>query len=101
MSIAKLNPTRVYVSGYVQRAGQQEIPAGETWTVAKAIMRAGGFTIYADRRKVAVVRSGQRGSPGMTYYVDMVEVLEKGRTDKDMAVQAEDFIIVPARKVLY
>src|ERR1051326_9164643 len=34
---------RAYVSGQVQRTGPQEIPAGETWTVAKAIMRAGGF----------------------------------------------------------
>jgi protein involved in polysaccharide export with SLBB domain len=88
---------RVYVAGEVRHAGPQEIPAGETWTVTKAIMRAGGFTEYADRKKVRVVRGGNQGQHGHTLNVNVVDVLEKGKTEVDVAVEPEDVIYVPAR----
>ncbi len=90
---------RVYVSGQVQRPGPQEIPAGETWTVAKALMRAGGFTPYGDKKRVRVVRAGAKGQPGKTLTVNVAEVLEKGRTELDLSVEPEDLIYVPARGV--
>ncbi len=90
---------RVYVAGQVLRAGPQEIPAGETWTVTKAIMRAGGFTHYADQKKVRLVRPGAKGEPGRTFILNAAEVWEKGRTELDLSVEPEDLIYVPARAV--
>jgi len=103
MAIDLLNKTmsgrRAYVSGQVQKTGPQEIPAGETWTVMKAIMRAGGFTDFADKKHVRLVRSGSKGLPGKTFILNVDEVLEKGRTDLDLSVEPEDLIYIPARAV--
>ncbi len=88
---------RVYVGGQVIRPGPQEIPAGETWTVTKAIMRAGGFTQYANKKGVRLVRAATNGTPGTTLILNAAEVWEKGRTDLDLSVQPEDLIYVPTR----
>ncbi len=90
---------RVYVTGEVQRPGMQEIPGGETSTVSKAIMRAFGFTNYGDKKRVRVIRSGAKGTPGRTFTVNVADILEKGRTDQDVAVEPEDLIYVPARAI--
>lgn len=101
IGIQSLNRTlsgrRVYVAGEVNRPGPQEIPAGETWTVGKAIMRAGGFTQYGAKNKVRVVRAAPQGGTSETYIVNIAEVWEKGRTDLDMSVEPEDLIYVPIR----
>jgi len=103
IAIDLLNKTmsgrRAYVSGQVQKTGPQEIPAGETWTVTKAIMRAGGFTDFADKKRVRLVRAASKGVPGKTFILNVDEVLEKGRTDLDQSVEPEDLIYVPARAV--
>ncbi len=100
LGIEQLNRTlsgrRVYVAGEVPRPGPQEIPGGETWTVTKAIMRAGGFTQYADK-KVRLVRGAGKGAPGKSFIVNVPEVWEKGRTELDLSVEPEDVIYVPTR----
>ncbi len=88
---------RVYVAGEVPRPGPQEIPGGETWSVTKAIMRAGGFTQYADKKGVRLVRGGGKGAPGKSLTVNVVDVWEKGRTELDLPVEPEDVIYGPAR----
>ena len=88
---------RVYVWGPVRAQGPIEIPANETFTVGKAILRAGGFGDFANKKEVKVVRKTPEGN--VTLKVNMVEVLEKGKTDQDIAVEPEDFIIVPQRAV--
>lgn len=103
IGIDQLNKTlsgrKVYVVGQVKVTGPQEIPAGETWTVSKAILKAGGFTDFADKKRVRVVRAGAHGKPGKTIYVNVTEIWEKGRTDLDVPVVSEDLIYVPARAV--
>jgi len=103
IGIELLNKTmsgrRVYVAGEVPRPGPQEILGGETWTVTKAIMRAGGFTQYADKKGVRLVRAGAKGTPGKSFTVNVVEVWEKARTELDLTVEPEDVIYVPTRAV--
>lgn len=94
-----LSGRRVYVAGQVQHPGPQEIPAGETWTVTKAIMRAGGLTQYADKKRVRVVRTGPKGAPGRTLILNVARVLEQGNTELDLAAEPEDLIYVPTRAV--
>jgi polysaccharide biosynthesis/export protein len=90
---------RVYVAGQVHRSGPQQIPAGETWTVSKAILAAGGFTDYADKKRVRVVRSGATDNPDRNVIVNVAEVWEKGRAELDLSVESEDLIYVPTRAV--
>lgn len=103
LGIDLLNKTssgrKVYVAGQVRQAGPQEIPAGETWTVSKAILKAGGFTDFADKKHVRVVRGGVNGKGGQSFYVNISEVWEKGQMNRDLPVEPEDLIYVPARGI--
>lgn len=86
---------KVYVFGPVRNPGPVEIPANETFTAGKAILRVGGFGDFANRKKVQVVR--KTGTGNKTFIVNMENVLEKGRTEEDVTLEPEDFIIVPQR----
>jgi protein involved in polysaccharide export with SLBB domain len=103
LGIQLLNKTisgrRVYLAGQVRNTGPQEIPAGETWTVSRAIMGAGGFTDYADKKQVKLVRAGSKGAPGKALTLNVTDIWEKGQTEKDLPVEPEDLIYVPARAV--
>lgn len=88
---------KVYVWGPVRTQGPIEIPANETFTVGKAILRAGGFGDFANKKEVKVVRKTATGN--VTLKVNMVEVLEKGKTEQDIALEPEDFIIVQPRAI--
>ncbi|CAN5152288.1 N/A [soil metagenome] len=85
---------RVYVSGSVKGPGPQEIPPDETYTVSKAIIRAGGFGDFANTRRVRVTRRS-----GQDFVVDVKNVIERGRTDQDVVLQPDDQIFVPARTI--
>lgn len=88
---------KVYVWGPVRAQGPIDIPANETFTAGKAILRAGGFGDFANKKEVKVVRKTPTGN--VTLKVNMVEVLEKGKTDQDIPLEPEDFVIVPQRAV--
>jgi protein involved in polysaccharide export with SLBB domain len=97
-----LNKTRgrVYLSGKVKMPGYQDIPTDEVFTVSKAIMRAGGFSEFADKRHVKVTRkSGPTGSAGDTVTIDVAEVLEKGLAGKDLELGSDDRVFVPSKLI--
>jgi len=85
---------KVYVYGSVKGQGPQEIPADETYTVSKAVIRAGGFGDFANKRKVKVTRKN-----GKEFAVDLKRVIEEGHTDEDMVLQPDDQIYVPQRLI--
>ncbi len=87
----------VYLSGKVNSPGPQQLLAGEEPTAGKLILRAGGLAEFADSRKVKIVRKAQGGQAPQTEVVDLKEVLERGRIDKDVPVKDGDLIIVPQR----
>jgi protein involved in polysaccharide export with SLBB domain len=91
------SPGRVYVTGQVRNQGPIDIPPDETFTVSKAIMRAGGFADFANTRKVKLIR--KQGDSAETILVNVDEVVKKGRTDKDPVVEAGDTIIIPERLI--
>ena len=86
----------VYVSGQVRAQGGVELPPEERFTVSKAILKAGGFAEFADKRKVKLVRTRPGGSVETTI-VDVDAVLTKGHIDKDPTLQPDDRIIVPQK----
>lgn len=85
---------KVYVYGNVKGQGPQEIPADETYTVSKAIIRAGGFGDFANKRKVRVTRKD-----GKNFIVDLKRVIEEGHTDEDVVLEPDDQIQVPQRAI--
>jgi protein involved in polysaccharide export with SLBB domain len=90
---------KVYVMGEVANQGPQDIPTDETYTVSKAILKAGGFGPYANKRKVKLVRSANSHGGAETIMVDLIEVMEKGQTAKDPEVTPDDLIIVPENAI--
>src|SRR5438874_831752 len=92
--ISEKSRGKIYVYGSVKQQGPQEIPADESYTVSKAIIRAGGFGDFANKRKVRVTRKD-----GKIYVVDLKRVIEEGRTDEDLVLQPDDQINVPQRLI--
>jgi protein involved in polysaccharide export with SLBB domain len=86
---------RVYVWGPVRNQGAIEIPANEEFTAGKAILRAGGFGDFANRKAVKVIRKTDTGTE--TTELNMVDILERGRVDLDVVLKPDDFVIVPQR----
>ena len=85
---------KVYIYGSVKGQGPQEIPADETYTVSKAIIRAGGFGDFADKRKVKLTRKN-----GEDVLVDLKRIIEQGHTEEDVVVKPDDQIYVPQKLV--
>ncbi|HZE57571.1 MAG TPA: polysaccharide biosynthesis/export family protein [Chthoniobacterales bacterium] len=85
---------KIYVYGNVKGQGPQEIPADEIYTVSKAIIRAGGFGDFANKRKVRVTRKD-----GKNFFVDLKRVIEEGHTDEDLVLEPDDQIQVPQRSI--
>jgi protein involved in polysaccharide export with SLBB domain len=85
---------KIYVYGSVKGQGPQEIPPDESYTVSKAIIRAGGFGDFANKRKVKLTRKG-----GHDFVVDLKRVIEEGHTEEDVVLQPDDQIYVPQRLI--
>jgi len=85
---------KIYVYGSVKSQGPQEIPTDETYTVSKAIIRAGGFGDFADKRKIKLTRKD-----GQDLVVDLKRIIEQGHTEDDVVLRPDDQIYVPQRLV--
>ena len=85
---------RVYVYGSVKSQGPQEIPADESYSVSKAVSKAGGFGDFANKRKVKLTRKN-----GQEFTVDCKRVIEEGKTDEDIELLPDDQIYVPQRLI--
>lgn len=84
----------VTVLGEVARQGPVDVPSTMDLRLTRAIQLAGGFNPIADKRKVQVTRCDKDGKQTKTR-VDLVEIGEEGRPDKDMLLKAGDVVWVP------
>ena len=101
LDVANKYVGRLYLWGQVRNQGPIDMLVNENLTVGKAILRAGGFGDFANKKKVKVVRGGGAGGAEgkQTFELNMVEILEEGKTEKDIALQPDDFILVPSRLI--
>jgi len=100
LNVANRLVGRVYIWGQVRSQGAIDLVANEELTVGKAIMRAGGFADFANKRRVKLVRSG--ADPGLetqSFNLDMADILDKGDITKDIVLQPNDLIIVSSRLI--
>ena len=89
---------KVYLMGQVKAQGALDIPADETLTVSKVILRAGGLADFANRKKVRLIHRTADNRTETTV-VDLTLVLDKGQIEKDPVVEPDDLIIVPERLI--
>ena len=91
---------RIYVWGQVRSQGPIDLGVNENLTVGKAILRAGGFGDFANKKRVKVVRGGgTEGAAKQSFELNLIDILEKGQTERDVVLQPDDFIIVPSRLI--
>lgn len=84
----------VTVLGQVGRQGPVDVPPTMDLRLTKALQMAGGVRAIADMRRVQVTRCDKDGKQTKTK-VDLIEIGEDGRPDKDMLLKAGDVVWVP------
>jgi protein involved in polysaccharide export with SLBB domain len=93
---------KVYLVGPVRVPGAQDIPSDEVLTLSKAIMRAGGFSDFADRRNVKIIRKGgATEAESKTFLVDVAQILDKGKTERDLPLEPGDLVLIPERLIRF
>src|SRR5690349_16151909 len=93
---------RSQLVGPVRVPGRQEIPGDEVLTLSKAIMRAGSFNDFADKKNVKVTRKlGPGDHDTRTFVIDVAQILEKGQTAGDMPLEPGDLVVIPERAIRF
>jgi len=93
---------QVYVIGAVNSPGLLNIPPIGGLTVSKAILRSGGFTKFADKKKVKLIRGdAEIPEEERTIIINVTEILEQGNRDLDMEVKGDDIIRVKERWIVF
>jgi polysaccharide export outer membrane protein len=102
VAVDQLNKKRgtVYLVGQIRNAGPQDIPSDEVFTLSKAVLRAGGFGDFADKKHVKLTRkAGPDEGENKVFVVDLAEILERGKSEKDLKLEPGDLIFVPSRLI--
>ena len=89
--VTAINSQRVYVVGEVLRAGA--FPLAPGMTVLQAISSAGGFTTFADVKKIHVLRMRDRKQIELPF--NYREVLKGDRPEQNIPLEPGDTIVVP------
>jgi polysaccharide export outer membrane protein len=81
-----------YVLGEVKKPGAYQIE--QAATAIEGVALAGGFTDKAAPNRTKIIRTHRDGRQE-TLFVDLNEVIKRGRKDKDVPLAANDVIVVP------
>lgn len=93
---------KIYLVGAIRSAGPQDISSEEALTLSKAILRAGGFSPFANEKKVKVTRTTGPGKDDkQTFVVDVSRIFEKGETESDLPLQPGDLVFIPERLIRF
>jgi polysaccharide biosynthesis/export protein len=85
------------IYGQVARQGKYEITPEEELTVSQAILRAGGFSQFANAKNVKLIRYTKSGNK--TIKLNLDDVMHKGRLEKDIYMRRNDVLIVDEKLV--
>jgi len=89
--VTQINSQRVYILGEVARTGAY--PLLPDMTVLQALSSAGGFTQFANKKKIYMLRT--ENGKQTKYPFDYKAVIEGKRPEMDLVLKAGDTIVVP------
>ena len=95
-SVSQASRGRIYVSGEVLNQGAQEIPPNEEFTASKALANSGGFSKFANKSKIRIIRKGADGNSEIILFNH--EKFQTG-SGPDVPLQPNDTINVRARAI--
>jgi polysaccharide export outer membrane protein len=81
---------KIYVLGEVQNTG--EYPLSKSLTVLQAFALAGGFTEWASKKEILLLR--KEGGKEKIFRINYKKIL-KGKVDQNLELKANDTIVVP------
>lgn len=87
----------ITVYGQVSRQGRYELAPEDDLTVSQAVLRAGGFSQFAQTKKVKVIRKTPKGS--VTIIVNLDDIMRLGKLEYDIPIRPEDVIIVTEKVI--
>lgn len=91
VTVTEINSRRVYVTGEVTRPGA--FPLLPNMTVLQALTSAGGFTQFANTKKIYVLRSENNKQERHPF--NYREVVKGNRPEDNIVLQPGDTIVVP------
>ena len=89
--VTTINSQRIYILGEVARPGAFPLLPG--MTVVEALSSAGGFTQFANRKKIYILRK-ENGRQNK-YPFNYKDVISGKATDQNIILRAGDTIVVP------
>jgi len=87
---------RIYLLGEVSHPGAVALPNDRDATLAKTILRSGGFTKFANDGKVRILRTGPDGEE-REVVVNVARILKTGAFQEDVPLLDGDVVIVPEK----
>lgn len=87
---------RIAVLGEVTRPGVYDLQGPQS--ALEAVASAGGFLPTAKQREIIVIRQ-ERGAPPYGIQVNLRSAIEEGVYANDLALQAQDIVVVPRTKI--
>ncbi len=91
VTVAEIHSKTVYVTGEVNRAG--EYPLLSPITVLQLIARAGGFTAYANKKSIFIMRNVDGHQ--VRYPFDYTSVIHGKNGDQNIELRTGDTVVVP------
>lgn len=93
VTVTVTNPgsQRIYILGEVLRTG--EYPLTKNLTVLQAFAIAGGFTQWAAKDEIILLR--KEGNQEKIYKINYKDILKGRNVENNLALQANDTIVVP------
>ncbi len=94
LASGKVSPgsIQVMVAGKVEKPGVVLFEPGEQATVIRAILKAGNFNKFADKRKVRLIR--KVGGVSEMISIDVEALLKDGKLTNDLSLSSDDLIVV-------
>lgn len=89
---------QISVVGQVRSQGVQDMPRDEKYMLSRAIIKADGFSSFANGRKVQVVRKDAEGK-SVKLTADVLSVLKDGKMENDVELLPDDMVIVPEKLI--
>ncbi|MGH9563282.1 MAG: polysaccharide biosynthesis/export family protein [Terracidiphilus sp.] len=89
--VTQINSQRVYILGEVTKPGAYPLLPG--MNVLQALSSAGGFTMFANTKKIYVLR--QQAGKQKKFPFNYKDVISGKRTDQNIVLRAGDQIVVP------
>ncbi|CAB3780941.1 hypothetical protein LMG28614_01121 [Paraburkholderia ultramafica] len=89
--VASFRASQIYIDGEVRTPGAQsfnDIPM----SLMMAINQGGGFSPNADRSRLELIRNG------VTYHINVDDLIKRGRNPSDIYLQAGDLLRVASRE---